>query len=83
MYRDPETGAIGVPPPGAAAQQLAPRALESENSAAAQGLTVEPGGPAGGVKIKLNGRIRAAVVRHAGDGEVGGHECVETRVSTQ
>lgn len=82
MYRDPDTGVIGSPPPGVAVVESAPRpqaALEDRS----EGLTVEPGGPAGGVKVNLRGRFRAAVQRHADESGVSGHECVEMRAPAQ
>jgi len=76
MYRDPDTGVIGSPPPGVASVEAAPR-LQAEVESRAAGLTVEPGGPAGGVKVNLRGQFRAAVQRHADEHGVSGHECVE------
>jgi hypothetical protein len=77
VYRDPATGVIGAPPPGAFVES-APRALAVQEGGA-EPLIAEPvQGPAGGVKVNLRGRYRAAVVRHAGPEGVGQNECVET-----
>lgn len=76
LYRDPVTGRIGAPPPGAVIDQPALRAEEAEPSSE-QHLTEQlPPGPGGGVRLKLNGRFRAVVRRQVGPaGAV--HECVE------
>ncbi|MGE0519058.1 MAG: hypothetical protein AB7N53_07385 [Candidatus Binatia bacterium] len=75
MYRDPQTGRIGAPPPvepdpGAAAatsQAVAPLVQEA--------VTV----PAGGVKVNLRGRYRAAVTRGLSPRNGGAvHECVQS-----
>lgn len=74
LYRDPETGKIGSPPPGALIEEAVPSS-QRDLSKTAEPTTEAVQGPAGGVKVKLNGRFQAAVQRHAGSGVT--HECVE------
>jgi hypothetical protein len=73
LYRDPETGKIGSPPPGAVVEEAAPPA-QRDQSKTAEPTTEAVQGPAGGVKLKLNGRFQAAVQRHAGSGVT---QCIE------
>ena len=76
MYRDPDTGVIGVPSPDAVGAPVAdekvvanpPPALEREPVLA----------PPGGVKVNLQGRYHAIVTRHMNDSGPGGHKCVQT-----
>ena len=75
MYRDPATGSIGAPPPGAPAFAV-PEQRELSNSTT--GLSEEPvAAPAGGVKVNLRGRFQAAVRRDVGIGNGAVHHCVE------
>lgn len=74
MYRDPETGRVGAPSAAVLSNQAA-RAAERTN--APPELTAEPVAvPAGGVKVNLRGRYRAAVTRHDGGSGPASHECV-------
>lgn len=74
IYRDPETGRIGAPPAAAPAGEPA-RPAERTNPPPS--LIGEPvTAPAGGVKINLQGRYRAAVTRHAGGSGPATLECV-------
>ena len=75
LYRDPETGTIGSPPPGAVIDQPALRAEQAEPTTQ-DAIEPLPPGPGGGVRVKLNGRFRAVVRRQAGPAEAV-HECVE------
>jgi len=74
LYRDPETGKIGSPPPGAVLEEAAPPA-QREAAKTGEPTSEAVTAPAGGVKVKLNGRFQAAVQRHAGS--VPTHECIE------
>jgi hypothetical protein len=81
MYRDPSTGAIGVPSPDALG---APRAAEKVQANTTQELVREPVvAPAGGVKVNLQGRFHAIVTRHANGSRPGGHECAQTGGAAQ
>jgi hypothetical protein len=81
MYRDPDTGLVGAPPPGAVTGESAARAEQALRSAAAPAppaLAEEPvAGPAGGFKVNLRGRFRAEVMRRADAADRTGHECVQ------
>ena len=77
MYRDPETGALGAPPPGVATTEAAPPSAR-EQAFSAEPLVEEPAAaPAGGVKVNLQGRFRAAVTRHVGSTGPSLNECVQ------
>ena len=77
IYRDPDTGAIGAPAPGVAVDEAA-RVSERARSSEAEPLIAEPvDAPAGGIKVNLHGRFRAAVTRHAVGSKPGPHQCVE------
>jgi len=70
LYRDPDSGAVGVAPPLAATTDAPERIGRADAS-----MREEPvSEPAGGVKVNLQGRFRAAVVRHAD--RPGVHECM-------
>ncbi len=74
MYRDPETGRVGAPSAAALAGEAARGA---QRTSAPPNLTEEPvAGPAGGVKVNLRGRYRAAVTRRASGSGPAAHECV-------
>ena len=80
LYRDPATGAVGVPPP--AGQRQPARAAAAVAPAAAAAAHEEPvQAPAGGMRVGLDGRFRAAVTRQAGTG--GLHECVQSSGSAR
>ena len=58
IYRDPRTGKVGPPPPGAL-----PAPAEKSFNTSHEGLVEEPGkSRAGGVTVNLKGRFRSAVV---------------------
>lgn len=77
VVRDPQSGALIVPPAERMANDAAAMAVGSTAE-----LVVEPvEGPAGGVKIDLRGRARAAVTRQAGDPSSAWHECIELPVA--
>jgi hypothetical protein len=75
MYRDPDTGRIGAPPPGAAVE-APPAAGEQLQSQAAAAPSAEIQSDRHGLKINLRGRFRAAVRRTAGSAGVQ-HQCTE------
>ncbi|MEO8603006.1 MAG: hypothetical protein ABI629_10550 [bacterium] len=72
LYRDPITGAPAIPP-----TDVQPPMVAAERAVAADAAPVEEpvDGPAGGVRISFDRRLRAAVTRQAGTG--GLHECVQ------
>lgn len=73
MYRDPESGALGGPPPG-----VARRSTQAKIAASAAGEPEPVSAPAGGLKLKLGGRFQAAIRRHADlPGDPPLHECVQ------
>ncbi len=72
MFRDPQRGGLAAPT-DAALREAAP-AVETAPSAELREEAVR--GPAGGMKVNLRGRMRAAVSRHAGAGGAT-HECVQ------
>jgi len=75
IYRDPDSGVIGAPPPGAATA-AAPAAAAALAVEAADELYEEPvTAPAGGTKLKLRGRYPSSIQRQVGS--AGGHapEC--------
>jgi len=72
MFRDPQRGGLAAPTDGAL-RDAAP-AVEAVTGAELREEAVP--GPAGGTKVNLRGRMRAAVSRHAGaTGAM--HECVQ------
>ena len=75
MYRDPQTGQLGAPPPGALGSGSV-TVSEAAQPSAAQELTSEPL-PGGGRKVDLHGRFMAAVQRHADGSGTATHECVQ------
>jgi hypothetical protein len=78
MYRDPETGMLGAPPPSAAGIEATPPSAR-EQALSAEPLIEEPAAaPAGGVKVNLQGRFRAAVTRHVGSSGPSLNECVQS-----
>jgi hypothetical protein len=80
LYRDPTTGRIGAPPAGAVLNRAAPAPRAESDRAAALGEALEPG-PGGGMRVRLSGRHRAVVRRHA-DSVGATHECVEGGAAT-
>jgi len=77
MYRDPGSGALGAPP---AQTEPAARALVAES--APRAVIEEPvNAPAGGVKVAVPSRLRAAVTRHAAGS--GAHECGQVNGSAR
>lgn len=77
IYRDPETGVIGAPPPGVLADEAA-RAAERARTTAVEPLVEEPvTASAGGEKVNLHGQFQAAVTRHLSGSRAGAHECTQ------
>lgn len=77
IYRDPDSGVLGAPPPGAAAPAGA--ALQVE---AADDLREEPvAAPAGGMQLKLRGRYPSAIQRQVGSAGPHAHECTGPAVA--
>ncbi len=72
MFRDPQRGVLAAPTDAG----LGDAAPAVEAAAGAELREEAVRGPAGGTKVNLRGRMRAAVSRHAG---VGGatHACVQ------
>jgi hypothetical protein len=79
LYRDADSGVVGVPPP-AAAQVAAPRALSAATTTESVSAAAEPApqpveAAAGGMRVGFDPRLRASVTRQAGTGPQ--HECVQ------
>jgi len=77
LYRDPDTGKIGAPPPGVLADEAAKDAARARTNAVEE-LTDEPvAAPAGGVKVNLRGRFQPAATRRVSGSRPGVIECVQ------
>jgi hypothetical protein len=80
LYRDPDTGKIGAPPPAVLADQAAQAAARAQANAVEE-LTEEPvAAPAGGVKVNLRGRFQPAVTRQVS--RPGVIECVQPEATS-
>jgi hypothetical protein len=76
MYRDPQSGELGSPPPGAfpgVAERVPGTGAMGVEDAGAEAVRL----PGGGVKINLRGRFRSAVTRHLGPSGPTGPTCTE------
>jgi hypothetical protein len=71
IYRDPRSGVIGAPAPGAAEPEAAALQAEAADDLREEPVTV----PAGGVKLNLRGRYRSSIQRQVGSGAQHPHEC--------
>lgn len=71
IYRDPASGVIGAPAPGAAESDAAALQVEAADDLREEPVAVS----AGGMKLNLRGRYRSAIQRQAGSVAQHPHEC--------
>jgi len=77
VYRDPQSGRIGPPPPGAKPLELSP-AEQNMLSHSEEGLPAPRALPGGGEAIDLQGRFRNMAVATVGTGGQPTVSCAET-----